>query len=79
MKGSSESDGAHIVEETYDPDKPSHHFRVQEIGPQSEEVYIYTFCGKVLDIYEQRFKNETIVMQYAWNGGDNQIFTMRHQ
>jgi hypothetical protein len=38
---------------------------------------IYTFCGKVLDCCEAAKSNNTKVIQWEFNGGDNQKWIIK--
>jgi hypothetical protein len=71
--GDSEEDGGRLVEEEY-TGKRSQKFRVVEMSPHSGDHIIYTFCGKVLDVCECKIKKESLVFQYTFNGGDNQLW-----
>jgi endo-1,4-beta-xylanase len=46
-------------------------FRIDE-HKDSKDHFIYTFCGKVLDVAGQGKKNGTEVVQWDFNGGKNQ-------
>ena len=52
-------------------------FRLQEVSPGSNEYIIYTFCGKVLDCCEGKKSNGTKVIQWEFNGGENQKWLLK--
>ena len=50
---------------------PKQRFRIDE-NKDSKDHFIYTFCGKVLDVAGQGKKDGTQVVQWDYNGGKNQ-------
>ena len=40
----------------------------------SKEYYIYTYCGKVLDVCEGKKSNGTLIIQWEFNGEENQLW-----
>jgi hypothetical protein len=76
VQNQSEDDGARIIEEEF-TDSPGQRFRMQEVSPHSGEYIIYTFCGKVFDVCEGSVKKDTVVFQYTFNGGNNQLWKVR--
>jgi hypothetical protein len=54
-------------------------FRLQEVSPGTEEYIIYTFCGKVLDCFEAGKANCTKIIQWEFNGGDNQKWIVKKE
>jgi hypothetical protein len=48
-----------------------------EMSPHSGEYIIYTFCGKVFDVCGGVIKKGSIVFQYSFNGGNNQLWKVR--
>lgn len=51
-------------------------WRFVEVKPGSEEYYIYTADGKVMDVCEEKGWNNAQVIPYTFHGKNNQIWTM---
>lgn len=49
-------------------------FKIEEKEPDSKEYYIYTYCGKVLDVFEGNKHKGTPIVQWEFNGGENQLW-----
>lgn len=70
----SEDNGKNIIEEAYQ-NKDAQKFKIREIN--QGEIVLYTFCGKVVDIEGFSTKNDTRIIQWPYNGGNNQIWVLR--
>ena len=49
-------------------------FRLDETSSGSRKFIIYTFCGKVLDLFQGINDNGTPVVQWTYNGNSNQVW-----
>lgn len=49
-------------------------FNLVEVSPGAKKYNIYTFCGKVLDLFQGEKNNGTQVMQWTYNGNSNQVW-----
>lgn len=49
-------------------------FRLDETSSGSRKFIIYTFCGKVLDLFQGIKDNGTPVIQWTYNGNSNQVW-----
>lgn len=74
VEGYSEDNGKNIIEEAYQ-NKDAQKFKIREINPG--EIVLYTFCGKVIDIAGCSTKNDAAIIQWQYNGGNNQIWVLR--
>lgn len=69
-------DGVGFVGMPY-ANQPTQKFRIQEFTPGLNEYLIYSCCGKMLDVCEWKNKNDTVVHQWLFNGGDNQLWSIK--
>lgn len=53
---------------------PNQKFRIDDSKPGSKDHIIYTFCGKVLDVLEDKKDNGARVSQYDYTGNKNQLW-----
>lgn len=52
--------------------RPESVFRLQETKEGSHNYIIYTYCNKVIDVYNCKKDNGTLIIQYTYNGDKNQ-------
>lgn len=45
-----------------------------ETSQGSKKYFIYTFCGKVIDLWQGQNQNGTQVVQWTFNGNSNQVW-----
>jgi hypothetical protein len=53
---------------------PNQKFRIDDAKPGSKDHVIYTFCGKALDILEDKKDNGARISQYDYSGKKNQLW-----
>lgn len=69
VAANSSNNGVPIFEEPL-PNLEGQVFRLKQSS--NNEFFIETFCGKVLDCFEERKDNGTRVIQYDFSGNNNQ-------